>query len=210
MAEQLERRFYTLDRIQARAEGDTEARHIIGHAAVFETPALIYDFEETIAKGAFQRAILEDDVRALYNHDANYVLGRNTKGTLLLAEDDQGLAVDILMPDTSYARDLLVSMERGDVDQMSFAFVVGPDGAKWRYDDERKVWQRTVLSVAKLYDVSPVTYPAYPSTDAQVRAMGLYRPEPPQVQRLGYPGAKAQGGRIARMRRQIELLEMEL
>lgn len=210
MAEQLERRFYTLDRIQARAEGDAEARHIIGHAAVFETPTLIYDFEEIIAKGAFKRAILEDDVRALYNHDANYVLGRNTKGTLLLAEDDDGLAVDILMPDTSYARDLLVSMERGDVDQMSFAFVVGPDGAKWRYDDERKVWQRTVLSVAKLYDVSPVTYPAYPSTDAHVRAMGLYRPEPPQVQRVGNRGDEAQGSRIARMRRQLELLEMEL
>jgi hypothetical protein len=94
------------------------------------------------------------------------VLGRNKAGTLRLHEDDHGLAIEIDPPDTQWARDLMVSMERGDVTQMSFGFTVAEDS--WEQDKDEKV-TRTILKIKELYDVSPVTFPAYPQTEAHVR-----------------------------------------
>lgn len=156
-----------------RAALDGEERRITGHAAVFNSlsePLATWHgevFREKIARGAFAKTIGEADVRALFNHDPNFVLGRNKAGTLALAEDRRGLAVDITPPETDWARDLMRSMRRGDIDQMSFGFEVVKDD--FAIDHETNETIRTLKEV-RLFDVSVVTYPAYPQTDADVRA----------------------------------------
>ena len=128
-------------------------------------------FREIIQPGAFAFALGQSDVRALFNHDPNMILGRNTSGTLRLSDTEQGLEFEIDLPDTQYARDLRESMRRGDVNQCSFGFTITKDaGDKWQRD-ETGAWTRTIMSIDRLYDVSPVTYPAYPETSCAVRSL---------------------------------------
>jgi len=166
----IERRTYALDnfKVERRAEGDDPPK-IIGHAALFNSLSEeIYGFREQIAPGAFKNAVKEDDVRALFNHDPNIVLGRTGPGTLRLSEDSKGLAIEIDPPDTQQARDLMVSIERGDVSQMSFGFRVTSE--EWEFKDGKEPDIRTLTEV-QLFDVSPVTFPAYTDTDVSLRAM---------------------------------------
>jgi len=146
---------------------------IEGHAAVFdswsETLGGIFPFREIVRKGAFAESIGRDDIRALFNHDPNYVLGRNRAGTLELVEDEVGLRVRINPPETSWAKDLQTSIRRGDITQMSIGFVVQDD----EWSTENGIDTRELKKV-QLFDVSPVTYPAYTATDVGVRAMQSY------------------------------------
>ncbi len=146
---------------------------IEGHAAVFdswsETLGGIFPFKEIVRKGAFNESIGKDDIRALFNHDPNYVLGRNRAGTLELAEDEIGLRVRITPPETSWAKDIQTSIKRGDITQMSIGFIVEED--KWSTENGMDV--REIRKV-QLFDVSPVTFPAYTATDVGVRAMQEY------------------------------------
>ena len=146
--------------VELRIEGDAK---IVGHAAIFNRVADIGFFRERIAPGAFTES-LGGDVRALINHDPNLILGRTPK-TLRLSEDSVGLAVEIdPPPEVSYADDLLKVMRRGDVTQMSFAFRTIAD--EWdRSDPDHPL--RTLKKV-ELFDVSPVTFPAYEDTDVAV------------------------------------------
>jgi hypothetical protein len=163
-----ETRAFELSEIRVEKRDD-EAAKIIGHAAVFDQLSEnLGGFREKIAAGAFAEALKESDVRALFNHNPDFVLGRNRSGTLQLNEDARGLAIEIDPPDTQVARDLIVSMDRGDINQMSFGFTVEEDN--WEEDDDGRV-VRTILKVKRLFDVSPVTYPAYPQTDAAVRSL---------------------------------------
>lgn len=149
---------------------DNEKKFIEGHAAVFDSWSDLVPFKEKVRSGAFRASIENDDIRALFNHDPNYVLGRNKAGTLELAEDEQGLKVKIYPPDTQWARDLGKSIERGDINQMSFGFEVEED--EWRSENDFDVRE---LRKVKLFDVSAVTYPAYSSTDVGVRTMESYK-----------------------------------
>lgn len=156
--------------VELRADGDV--RKLVGHAAVFDTDTPIGPSDrpywvERVQRGAFRNAIVNDDVRALFNHDANVVLGRNRSGTLKLSEDDVGLLVEITPPDTVAARDVVTLVERGDVSQMSFGFMVRTGGQMWEELPDGSV-RRTVKDVI-LFDVSPVTFPAFPTTDLAVR-----------------------------------------
>ena len=163
----LERRAVALEgaEIETRAEGTKTLR---GHAAVFnQLSEDLGGFREQIQPGAFADAIEKDDIRALFNHDSNYVLGRNVSKTLRLKEDARGLAIEIDLPDTQMARDLAVSIERGDVSQMSFGFSVRPGGQDFAKDDSGQMIR--TLKRVRLYDVSPVTFPAYPQTDVAMR-----------------------------------------
>lgn len=172
-ADDFERRAFTLDalKLEARADKEQATRRIVGHASVFNRDADIGGwFIESVAPGAFKRAIREDDVRALFNHDSNIVLGRNKAGTLKLSEDDVGLAIDIDPPDTQWARDLMVSIERGDINQMSIGFRV----LKQEWDETGDVAKRKLLEV-ELFDVSPVTFPAFVETDVGLRSLAVYR-----------------------------------
>lgn len=191
---------------ELRAEMDGDKPKIRGYAAVFGSwSENLGGFREIIRPGAFAKTIREADVRALYNHDANLVLGRTKSGTLRLIEDEVGLRIEVDPPDTQYARDLMTSIGRGDVDQMSFGFRVIKD--EWRTD--LKPAERELIEVA-LYDVSPVTFPAYPATSVNVRE--LMPEEPPQAGHSGgnQPNAESetQAGDLEVVRARLKLLEV--
>lgn len=169
LPESAEYRNYVLSDLVVEERAEGKPGKIEGHAAVFNQLSLPLAggwFREKIEPGAFIKTIKEDDIRGLWNHDDNYVLARNKSGTLKLSEDEKGLFVSITPPDTTWARDLGVTIKRKDVDQMSFAFDVL--GETWVKENGENI--RTLTEV-KLYDVSPVTYPAYPQTDVAVRSM---------------------------------------
>ncbi len=154
-------------------KGDTGAV-IQGHAVVYNKLSVdLGGFVEIIKPGAFKNVLARPnlDVRATFNHDPNMVLGRNRSGTLRLSEDEQGVLIQDSLPDTQYARDLEILIGRGDVNQMSFAFLVAPGGDTWAPDAETKAFTRTITEFADLYDVAVVTYPAYPDTDVALRSL---------------------------------------
>jgi len=163
----LETRTYTLADVQYRqADADTPGR-FTGHAAVFDQLSDdLGGYREKVAPGAFAKTIREADIRFLINHEPNLLLARNRNGTLRLSEDERGLAVDSDMADVSYARDLGTLLERRDIDQMSFMFETIID--EWDEGGDQPV--RTLKEV-RLWDVSVVTFPAYPQTDAQMRGL---------------------------------------
>ena len=155
--------------IRAKAEGGA-ANMLFGYAAKFDVLSdPIAGFREQIAPGAFSD-VLEDDVRALFNHDVNHVLGRRGAGTLRIHQDETGLSYEVDLPDTQAARDLVVSVDRGDVSQSSFAFRVAPNGDTWD-ENEDGIIIRTITKLSRLYDVSPVTYPAYPDATVAKRSL---------------------------------------
>lgn len=155
--------------VRLRAIGEGQSPQIAGHAAVFDQLSEdLGGWRERILPGAFAR-VLRDDVRALFNHDPNFVLGRNRAQTLRLTEDDYGLAVEIDPPTgVSWVDDLTRSMARGDINQMSFGFTVG-EGQEWALMPDGSMI-RTIREFSGLFDVSVVTFPAYPQTDAGLRS----------------------------------------
>lgn len=160
--------------IQELRVDDSLDGKIVGHASVFdswsETLGGIFPFKEIVRKGTFTETIRVDDIRALFNHDPNYVLGRNIAGTLELEEDEIGLRVVITPPDTSWANDLIKNLRRGDISQMSIGFIVLED--TWGTQDGIDIRE---IKKVQLFDVSIVTYPAYTQTDVGVRAMESYK-----------------------------------
>jgi HK97 family phage prohead protease len=159
----IERRTFTVRDVEARQAEDGTMR-LRGYAAVFNEASVPLPFIETIAPGAFRKTLMETpDVRLLINH-SGLPLARTKNGTLTLTEDDRGLYMDATIADTSEGRDLYKLVERGDVDQMSFAFRV----IRQKYNDDRS--QRTLTEVSLADgDVSVVTYPAYPTTSVEAR-----------------------------------------
>jgi len=174
--------------VRMSVQADTESRTIRGYAAKFNTvsePLMSrdskYKFRETIATGAFDGASM-DDVRALFNHDNNIVLARsrNGAGTLKLGVDETGLWYEFEAPNTTHGNDLLESVKRGDIDQSSFAFIIDEDGAEWsesgNYEEDSDViYMRTIKKIKRIYDVSPVTEPAYSDTSVAVRSLETFR-----------------------------------
>lgn len=169
----IEVRSFPLSEFRIIRNDEGKIEKLVGHAAVFDKLSLdLGGFREKIAPGAFKKSIKGDDIRALFNHDRNYVLGRTRSKTLTLKEDDQGLYTEITPPDTTWAKDLMKSVDRGDITQMSFGFETIADS--WEKKEKEDI--RT-LEEAKLFDVSPVTFPAYPDTDVSValRSQGEWR-----------------------------------
>ena len=159
----VEQRSITIEDFELRQAGD--GMSFSGYAAVFDSPSQPLPFVETIAPGAFKRSLSSrNNVRMLLNHDTSRVLGTTRAKTLRLAEDSKGLHVEADLPETTYGRDLSVSMQRGDVDSMSFGFSVPKGGDSWNEDGSRRT-----LREVRLHEVSVVTFPAYEATSAQVR-----------------------------------------
>lgn len=176
---------------------------IRGHAAVFDKKSDdLGGFREVVKPGAFAKTLADGaDVRALWNHDPNFVLGRTKSGTLRLAEDKRGLAVEVDPPDTQWANDLIETIRRGDVDQMSFAF----RAVKQTWDDSNPKDILRELDEVQLFDVSPVTYPAYPQTSVSVREhMAALAAEPLDHQHSAPKPLDPQ--HLESMRRRLELV----
>jgi HK97 family phage prohead protease len=162
--------------VATREKDDGGKEHIVeGYAARFGTWSEdLGGFREQIKPGAFREALKTSDVRALWNHDPSQVLGRQRSGTLELKEDSRGLFYRVRLPDTQAARDLVVMMERGDVAESSFAFTVERGGDEWRFTKGDELDERTIVRVSGLFDVSPVTFPAYPeATSGLVRGVDV-------------------------------------
>ena len=181
-------------------EDGSGALRFEGYAALFNSWSQdLGGFREQIAPGAFMKALTADDIRALLNHDKNYVLGRNRSGTLVLTEDERGLRFEVTAPNTQWARDLAESVRRGDIDQCSFGFQTVRDD--WRTADG--IDERTLLEV-RLFDVSIVTYPAYLDTSANVRSCAEVFAERRSTAPAGSPA------RIRTMRMKLDLKEKEM
>jgi len=169
----IERRFFNQP-VELRVEG--EAQKIVGYGAVFESRSEnLGGFTEVIEKGAFD-TVLKNDVRALFNHDQNIVLGRSASGTLKLSVDDIGLRYEIDTPSTQTVRDLVIEpMKRGDISGSSFGFIVEEDD--WDENSETGAITRSIKKISRLLDVSPVTFPAYPETEVALRSLTKFKAE---------------------------------
>jgi HK97 family phage prohead protease len=169
----IERRLVRSSEVRTTREG-----HIDGHAAVFNQEYVLWDGDthrvvETVKPGAFSRALREQhDVRALLNHDPNHLLGRTASGTLALKEDSVGLHFDVEPPDTLVGRDVYTLVKRGDITGCSFAFTVTKESVK-ESKESGKIVRRRAIEDVDLFDVGPVTFPAYTGTDVNARTMEL-------------------------------------
>jgi len=149
----------------AQYEGNT----IRGYAAVYNSDSeWMGGFYEQIEVGAFDD-VLENDVRAYFNHDENLLLGRVSSGTLRIGTDKRGLFYEVDLPNTTYANDLVELMKRGDINQSSFAFLIGQD----RWEERGGKTYRIISKVSRLLDVSPVAQPAYPEATSELKTRDL-------------------------------------
>ena len=153
-----------------RMEGtEHNGNTIRGYAAVYNSDSeWMGGFYEQIERGAFDD-VLNDDVRAYFNHDENLLLGRVSSGTLRIGTDARGLFYEVDLPNTTYANDLVELMKRGDVNQSSFAFLIDAD--RWEQRDGKTY--RIIEKISRLLDVSPVAQPAYPDATSELKKRDL-------------------------------------
>jgi HK97 family phage prohead protease len=172
-------------RSETGAEGEGEARKIVGRPAVYNQLSQdLGGFRERIVSGAFTKTLQESNVKALWNHNDDYVLGSRKAGTLNINEDAGGLMFEAEPPDTQWARDFMLSVDRGDVDQMSFRFRTIRD--RWIQDEDGSVIRELVE--VQLIEVSPVTFPAYPQTSVDLRSLGV-EIDPDEIQEIAVRSA---------------------
>ncbi|MEQ1573626.1 MAG: HK97 family phage prohead protease [Vicinamibacterales bacterium] len=160
----IERRAVTVEAAELRAEEGTA--RLAGYAAIFGSRTDLGYFSEEIAPGAFS-GVLGDDVRALFNHSPDHVLGRTKSGTLRIGQDDRGLRYEVdLNPDDPDAMQLYSRVKRGDISGSSFSFTVAEEA--WDYEQDPP--HRTIQRLGQLFDVAPVTFPAYDAAMVSARA----------------------------------------
>ena len=198
MSKRLERRVINTEFRTVKEEG--KPTKLRGYAAVFGRDSEdLGGFVEQIAPGAFTSALNNNpDVRALVNHDPTLILGRTRSGTLTLSQDSIGLYYEVEVPDTTAGRDILVSAERGDITQSSFGFTVDEDdenAEEWfdRNGNSVARWssggvKRIVRNVRELFDVSPVTYPAYTDSSVEARSRFCFPDGTPRAHRSNSGG----------------------
>lgn len=152
-------------------DGDEKPPRIVGHPIRYDVWSVdLGGFKERIVRGAARKTIGEADIRVLFNHDPNIILGRNRSGTASFTEDSVGVLMDTTPPETQLVRDMVLEpLRRKDINQMSFGFRSIQD--EWR--EPKKVgglWERDIHEL-QMFDGSVVTFPAYTQTDAAVRAL---------------------------------------
>ncbi len=156
--------YVPFDRMETREEG--EKRYITGIIPYDSLSENMGGYREVIRRGAFSKTIQEADIRCLWNHNTQYVCGRNKSGTLFIEERDAGLCFECILPDTTWAEDLYRSIARRDVTGISFGFGVVKE--RWTFDESRKLDMRELLEI-RLFEISVgVAFPAYPAADASV------------------------------------------
>jgi HK97 family phage prohead protease len=154
--------------IEVRQSGDTNTLH--GYALKFDVQYDMGWFTESISRSALKSADMTD-VRILFNHDPSLILGRTTSGTATVGVDDTGLWYSVDLPKSPNGENVRVALERGDITQSSWGFYLDFSGNPADHWEERNGKQhRTILSVSRVVDASPVTYPANPDTSAAKRS----------------------------------------
>lgn len=152
--------------LRKAADGSASPGTLIGYGAVFNKLSLdLGCFREQIAPGAFA-GCLADDVRGLVNHEECLLIGRTPAGTMRLSQDDVGLRCEIDLPDTTVGRDVAENVRLRNMTGMSFSFIVDVDTWDW----SGTVPIRTIERVKQLFDVGPVTFPAYDQTTVAMRS----------------------------------------
>lgn len=172
----MDQRIRVIEGAELRAGLTGDERPIIsGYAVLYNRQSVEFGgFTEVITPGAFGDT-LGDDIRALWQHNRDQVLGRTAAGTLLLDDDETGVRFDLYPPDTQTGRDAVELIRRGDVNQMSFGFF--DDLVQWERGDDGEPVRRVLR--ARLIEVSPVTWPMYPESSAMVRDLQGDIPEMP-------------------------------
>lgn len=183
-----ERRYFASEVRATKAEATDTNSVIEGYAAKVNVETVIgnfWQFREKILPGAFDD-VLNDDIRALFNHDPNQILARSVagKGSLEVWIDATGLKYRYTTPDRSYAKDLQDAIDKGDVSQSSFAFKISEQ--RW-VEKEGEMDLREIVKFEKLFDVSPVTYPAYADTEVAKRSLDASHEKNPKEQNNDTP-----------------------
>lgn len=163
-------RYLQLNDIEVRNSDEEGLMGISGYVVKFNQRShLIWgEFYERVAQGAFTKSLEENTIKALWNHRSDYVLGSTKNNTLRLQEDATGLRFEIDLPNNSWGKDAFESIQRGDVDGVSFGFRVRKDA--WTYVRDEDVYERTLLDI-DLREVSPTPFPAYPDSQVSKRDM---------------------------------------
>lgn len=166
--------------IRAVPEGSDETKTIQGYAAKYNAESQILrdwwgdEFVEVIAEGAFDNAIAKNNIRALYNHNTDHILGTTKNNTLRLRSDSTGLHFEIDLPNTQIGNDLYESVRRGDIEGNSFGFVCINDKLSEIEKDGKKIIKRTLLE-CDIYEISPTAFPAYEDTEVDCRSLEKFK-----------------------------------
>lgn len=163
----IERRHYPIEDMEVRSE-EGKPTILRGYAAVFEKLSVpLFGFREKIRAGAFSESLRKNNVKALWNHNADFPLGSTNGKTLTLEEDDKGLRFELELPDNSWGRDAAIAVKRKDVDGVSFGFNVNKD----EWDHSKKDNPIRTLVDVNLIEISPTPFPAYPATSISARSV---------------------------------------
>lgn len=197
-----EKRFLKVEKLEVRTqgEGDNPSMTVFGYAVMWnQRSQLIWDtFYEVVAKGAFTKALEQNTIKALWNHNTDYVLGSTKPATLRLKEDDKGLYFEIDLPNNDWGRNAFESIRRGDVDGVSFGFYV--NDCDWLYMQDEEAYLRTLLEI-DLFEISPTPFPAYLTSEVDTRSMEL-RGIKSREQR------RAENAEIEKLKMELDLLEI--
>lgn len=166
-------RTFAFEEMECRVD-DSDKTMLTGYAAKFNSFTDLGWFKERIKSSAFDD-VLDNDVRCLKNHDPNLIIGRTKNKTLRLKTNSVGLQFENDMPDTQTGRDVLEEVRSGLLSGCSFAFTVAEDD--WKYFDDDRPAERTIVKIGQLFDVGPVTYPAYPDTTVAARSLEAVKAE---------------------------------
>lgn len=162
---------YEIREFKPKVTGTGAAKKITGTPIVFNSRSKplggmgVRRFREIVAPGSVQ---FSDELRVDFAHDSKYILGSVSNGTLVIREDSAGVHMEATPPDTQWARDLAVSIERGDIEGGSFRFMVLQDGEKWTREGAEDIRTLTKILVDR---VTVTSDPAYIATDVQVRSV---------------------------------------
>lgn len=177
-----------VDKLEVRTIEGTENRVVGGYVNKFNQQSSIMrdrwgdEFVEVISESAFNKTLETKSQKALWNHNTDLVLGSVSAGTLNLFVDGIGLRCEITLPNTTWGNDAYESIQRGDVDGMSFGFRCVEDmWSKTQYED-REIYKRTILEV-ELFEVSPCVFPAYPDSQINCRSLESFKEEHKSEQR---------------------------
>lgn len=196
--------------VELRAAGEGGGLGTIyGYAAKFNSPTVLYEddyevYTEIIEPGFFDD-VLNDDVRCLFNHQNSQIIGRSKAGNLSLSVDATGLLFDCNPPDTTRARDLVEDIRVGNVTQCSFGFETKEQ--RWVQEEKDGKWfvTRYLVKGKKLWDVGPVTFPAYESTEVSVRSLEEFRKEAEKLKQE----RNAKTFDVSHFQRELELMQIQ-